>query len=124
MAQKMFDLEGGGSVLRRKLLGGAGAALGSALLAPHWALEPAVALSPRDAGLLAVMGLGPLGAAFYLWDKALKLGDPRPIGLLSYFTPLASTALLMAVSGRALTWSVAVAAALIVSAALLGTRSR
>ena len=39
MAQKMFDLEGGGSVLRRKLLGGAGAALGSALLAPHWRMR-------------------------------------------------------------------------------------
>ena len=90
----------------------------------HWALEPAVALSLGDAGLLALMGLGPLGAAFYLWDKALKLGDPRHVGLLSYFTPLASTALLMAVSGRALTWSVGLAAALIVSAALLGTRSR
>jgi len=88
----------------------------------HWALEPVVALSLRDAGLLAVMGLGPLGAAFFLWDKALKLGDPRHIGLLSYFTPLASTALLMMASGRALTWSVAAAAALIVSAALIGTR--
>lgn len=90
----------------------------------HWVLEPATALSLRDAGLLAVMGLGPLGAAFFLWDKALKLGDPRHIGLLSYFTPLASTALLMVTSGRSLTWSVGLAAALIVSAALLGTRSR
>ena len=89
----------------------------------HWALEPAVALSLTDAGLLAVMGLGPLGAAFFLWDKALKLGDPRHVGLLSYFTPLASTALLMVVNGRMLTWSVAAAAALIVSAALIGTRS-
>jgi drug/metabolite transporter (DMT)-like permease len=97
---------------------------GALSLGCHWALEPAVALSLTDAGLLAVMGLGPLGAAFFLWDKALKLGDPRHVGLLSYFTPLASTALLMVVSGRALTWSVALAAALIVSAALLGTRSR
>jgi drug/metabolite transporter (DMT)-like permease len=97
---------------------------GALSLGCHWALEAPVTLSLRDAGLLAVMGLGPLGAAFFLWDKALKLGDPRHVGLLSYFTPLASTALLMLVSGRALTWSVAVAAALIVSAALLGTRSR
>ena len=97
---------------------------GALSLGCHWALEPATSLSLRDAGLLAVMGLGPLGAAFFLWDKALKLGDPRHVGLLSYFTPLASTALLMGVSGRALTWSVALAAALIVSAALLGTRSR
>jgi drug/metabolite transporter (DMT)-like permease len=95
---------------------------GALSLLCHWALEPATALSARDATLLVVMGLGPLGAAFFLWDKALKLGDPRHVGLLSYFTPLASTALLMVVSGRALTWSVALAAALIVSAALLGTR--
>ena len=54
----------------------------------------------RDWGLLAVLGLGPLGGAFYLWDKALKLGDARHIGILSYITPLASTALLIVVSGR------------------------
>ena len=37
MAQEIFGLEGDGSMLRRKLLGGAGAALGSALLTPRWA---------------------------------------------------------------------------------------
>jgi drug/metabolite transporter (DMT)-like permease len=88
----------------------------------HWALEPSVALSGRDVLLLAVMGLGPLGAAFFLWDKALKLGDARQIGILSYLTPLGSTALLMLVSGRALTWSIGLAAGMIIGAAVLGTR--
>ena len=86
----------------------------------HVLLEPAVTLHGRDWLLLAVMGLGPLGAAFFLWDKALKLGDPRQIGILSYVTPLASTALLMVVSGRPLTWSIGLAAALIVGAAVAG----
>jgi drug/metabolite transporter (DMT)-like permease len=72
--------------------------------------------------LLAVMGLGPLGAAFFLWDKALKLGDARQIGILSYLTPLGSTALLMGVSGRALSWSIGLAAVMIVGAAVLGLR--
>lgn len=90
----------------------------------HWALEPSVALSGRDALLLAVMGLGPLGAAFFLWDKALKLGDARQIGILSYLTPLGSTALLMLVSGRSLSWSIGVAAAMIIGAAVLGTRGK
>jgi drug/metabolite transporter (DMT)-like permease len=90
----------------------------------HWALEAPVALSSGDMLLLALMGLGPLGAAFFLWDKALKLGDARQIGILSYLTPLGSTALLMAVSGRPLTWSIALAAALIIGAAVLGTRTR
>jgi drug/metabolite transporter (DMT)-like permease len=89
----------------------------------HWALEPAALLSTRDWTLLAVMGLGPLGAAFYLWDKALKLGDAREIGVLSYLTPLASTALLLLFSGRPLTWSIALATLLIVGAAVGGTRS-
>ena len=40
----------------------------------HVLLEPSVALQARDWGLLAVLGLGPLGGAFYLWDKAFKLG--------------------------------------------------
>ena len=70
------------------------------------------------------MGLGPLGAAFFLWDRALKLGDPRQIGILSYVTPLASTLLLMIVSGRALSWSIALAATLIIGAAVLGTDGR
>ncbi len=90
----------------------------------HWALEPATALAARDWALLAVMGLGPLGAAFFLWDKALKLGDARQIGILSYLTPLCSTALLMLVSGRALSGSIVLAAAMIIGAAVLGTRQK
>jgi len=88
----------------------------------HVAMEPAAALSAQDWGLLAVLGLGPLGAAFFLWDKALKLGDARQIGILSYLTPLGSTALLMVFSGRTFTWNIGLAALMIVGAAVLGTR--
>jgi len=90
----------------------------------HVLLEPSTALQARDWALLAVLGLGPLGASFYLWDKALKLGDARHIGILSYLTPLASTALLVLVSGRPFTASIALATVLIVSAAVLGMRAR
>jgi drug/metabolite transporter (DMT)-like permease len=90
----------------------------------HWALEPTVTLQSQDWWLLLTMGLGPLGAAFFLWDKALKLGDARQIGILSYITPLASTALLMVVAGRPFSWSIVLAAAMIIAAALLGTRAR
>ncbi len=90
----------------------------------HWALEPVVTLQNQDWWLLLAMGLGPLGAAFFLWDKALKLGDARQIGILSYITPLASTALLMVVAGRPFSWSIVLAAVMIIAAALLGTRAR
>lgn len=89
-------------------------------LACHAVLEPSVVLTAQDWWLLAAMGLGPLGAAFFLWDIALKTGDVRQIGVLSYITPLLSTALLMLVSGRALTWNIVGAAVLILGAAFLG----
>jgi len=97
---------------------------GALALLCHAAFEPAVDLSVRDWALIAVTGLGPLGAAFYLWDAALKRGDPRSIGLLSYLTPLASTLLLVATTGRPLTVWVAGAAILIVGAAVAGVRAR
>ena len=90
----------------------------------HALLEPSVALQPRDWALLAVLGLGPLGASFFMWDKALKLGDARHIGILSYITPLASTALLIVVSGRPFTWSIALATVMIICAAVMGMRAR
>jgi drug/metabolite transporter (DMT)-like permease len=70
------------------------------------------------------MGLGPLGLAFYLWDMALKRGDVRQIGVLSYLTPLASTLLLMQINQHAMTWNIALAALLIMGAAWAGTRSQ
>ena len=95
---------------------------GALSLICHALLEPSVALSASDWSYLALMGLGPLGAAFYLWDAALKRGDARQIGILSYITPLASTGVLILVSGQPLTWMIGLAAALIVGAAVLGTR--
>ena len=93
-------------------------------LACHVWLEPAVQLSLKDVLLIVVMGLGPLGGAFLLWDRALKLGDPRTIGVLSYLTPLASTLLLIVLTGRALTVWIGLAALLIAGAALLAVRAR
>lgn len=116
------------SLLTKRVATFATAAVGSFALVSsllsllcHWVLEPSVTLSGRDAVLIVLMGLGPMGAAFFLWDRALKLGDARQIGILSYLTPLASTALLLLVSGRPLSWNIALAAVMIIGAALLGS---
>ena len=103
-------------------IGGFALVSGLLSLLCHGLLEPTVTLSGRDWLLIVAMGLGPMGAAFFLWDKALKLGDVRHIGILSYLTPLASTALLLTTSGRPFTWNIALATAMIIGAALLGTR--
>ena len=90
----------------------------------HALLEAPATLSPRDWLLMGVMGLGPLGAAFFLWDAALKKGDARSIGILSYITPLASTVLLLFVTGRPLSWGIGLATVLILGAAVLGSRAK
>ncbi len=65
-----------------------------ALLA-HLAFETTV--WPKDgwgwAAILA-LGLGPAGGAFYLWDRGMKQGDIRTLGVAAYLTPLLSTLLL------------------------------
>ena len=88
----------------------------------HWALEPAVQLSAHDWLLIVAMGLGPLGGAFFLWDAAIKAGDPRRIGLMAFLTPLLSTVILVMVRGDALQWNVLLAAVLIMGAAYWGSR--
>jgi drug/metabolite transporter (DMT)-like permease len=100
-------------------------ALASGVLAigAHFLFEPAASISTADWLLLLVLGVGPLGGAFYLWDAALKIGDPRRIGLLAFLTPLLSTALLVVVSGNSLSWQLLLATGLIVGGALLGPRS-
>ncbi|MCY7318468.1 MAG: DMT family transporter, partial [Ramlibacter sp.] len=90
----------------------------------HALLEAPAVLTRHDWMLVTAMGLGPLGAAFFLWDQALKTGDPRHIGILSYLTPLLSTALLIAVSGRVFSPAIVLAAMMIIGAAVIGTRAR
>jgi drug/metabolite transporter (DMT)-like permease len=70
---------------------------------------------------LLVLGIGPLGAAFFTWDAALKRGDPRIIGSLAYLTPLTSTLVLVMVGGKDFSWVSALAMLLIIAGALLGS---
>jgi drug/metabolite transporter (DMT)-like permease len=68
------------------------------------------------------LGLGPAGAAFYLWDHAVKRGDIRALGALSYATPILSTALLIACGLAEPTGSLLVAAVLVTIGAVLASR--
>ncbi len=88
----------------------------------HFVLEEPAVITTTDWLLLIVLGLGPLGGAFYFWDAALKIGDPRRIGLLAFLTPLLSTTMLLIVSGRGLSIQLLLATALIVGGAVLGSQ--
>lgn len=90
-------------------------------LACHALLEAPADISSHDLVLILALGLGPLGGAFYLWDAALKRGDPRQIGVLSFLTPLLSTLALLWLRSEVPSASVVGAAALIIGAAVLGS---
>lgn len=90
----------------------------------HLVFENPVQISPEQLMLIAALGLGPLGGAFYLWDKALKLGNPQRVGLISFLTPLLSTSLLLLVTGAPLSWTLVLAASLVIGAAILGSSER
>jgi drug/metabolite transporter (DMT)-like permease len=85
----------------------------------HALFEPAYQWQAHDHWILLALGTGPMGAAFFLWDAALKRGSAAAIGALAYLTPLLSTALL-AIGHGPLSPRLIAAAFLIVGAALLG----
>lgn len=89
-------------------------------IAMHFVFETQVSLTSFDWMILVLLGLGPLGAAFYLWDYAIKRSNPQEIGLLSFLTPLLSTGFLLVITGQALSWLLAIAAGLIVGGSLIG----
>ncbi len=71
---------------------------------------------------VVALGLGPAGAAFYLWDHAVKRGDIRALGALSYATPILSTALLVACGMAEPTAALLAAALLVTAGAALASR--
>jgi drug/metabolite transporter (DMT)-like permease len=79
-------------------------------------------LSTKDWSLILLAGIGPLGAAFYFWDAALKRGDPRVIGSLAYLTPMLSTLNLILFAGKSISITSIAAMLLIIGGAVLGSR--
>ncbi|TCH96769.1 DMT family transporter [Roseococcus sp. SYP-B2431] len=104
----------------------AGFCAASAVLAAaaHLALEPSVMPDARQALAALVLGLGPVGAAFFLWDFGMKRGDPRLLGTLAYAVPVASTLLLIAAGNGALSWNVAAALLLVTGGGWLAATAR
>jgi drug/metabolite transporter (DMT)-like permease len=102
----------------------AGFCLGAAALAAitHLAFEITIWPDSRQAVSVLLMGLGPLGAAFFLWDAGMKHGDPRLLGTLAYAVPVASTLLLLAVGEGEANWRVVAAALLVAGGGVLAAK--
>ena len=118
------------SVLARKLaavptgaVAGFCAATAVLAAASHLAFEATVRPDATVLLTVLVLGIGPVGAAFFLWDLGMKRGDPRLLGTLAYATPVVSTLLLWAGGYAELTPAVVVAAALVALGGLLAARA-
>jgi drug/metabolite transporter (DMT)-like permease len=90
-------------------------------LVAHAVLEPSYSFSMNQWPWLIALGLGPMGLAFFTWDAAMKRGDARVIGSLSYLTPLLSTLLLVFFGFGRFTLTSALAMVMIVVGAILGS---
>lgn len=105
-----------------KTTGGICLVAGALSLATHAVTEVTPVPTSQEWGLLLWLGIGPFGAAFYLWDFALKKGDPRLIGSLSYLTPVLSTVFLVFVANQSASTSTWVAMLLMTLGSLVGGR--
>jgi drug/metabolite transporter (DMT)-like permease len=85
----------------------------------HLLLEDWVAPGLGAAVAVLLLGVGPVGAAFFFWDWGVKRGDLQALGALSYLSPLLSTLLLIAAGRASPSWALAAACLLIVGGAAL-----
>jgi drug/metabolite transporter (DMT)-like permease len=93
-------------------------AFGSWLL--HLALEPTVwPASPTSWAAVIGLGLGPVGLAFYVWDRGMKHGNIQLLGAISYATPLMSTMIMAALDLGEANGTLWIAAALVTTGALI-----
>jgi drug/metabolite transporter (DMT)-like permease len=70
---------------------------------------------------ILALGIGPVGAAFYVWDIGVKRGDIRLLGVGSYAAPVLSTLFLVLAGYAEATLALGLACALIVSGPLVAT---
>ena len=70
-------------------------------------------------GAMLLLGLGPVGLAFFIWDLGVKRGDIQLLGVASYAAPLLSTLALILAGIATPSWTLLIAAGLIVAGAAL-----
>ena len=95
------------------------AATAALALLCHWLFETTVRPVGWQWAAVVGLGLGPVGAAFYVWDYGVKRGNIQTLGVLAYGAPLLSTILLVAVGLAEPSWTLAAACVLIVGGAAI-----
>lgn len=68
-----------------------------------------------------MLGLAPVGGAFYLWDIGMKRGDIKLLGTLAYSIPLLSTIFLLLFGLANSSWSIWVSCFLIIVGSIISS---
>ena len=88
----------------------------------HLTFETTVIPSSLELFAALMLGLGPVGGAFFVWDSGMKTGNIKLLGSLAYLIPLLSTFLLIVFSLSNLTNTIIIASILIVCGSLLSSK--
>ena len=103
----------------------AGFCLATSVLATLFHLMFETTVWPANAtqwGAVVVLGIGPVGAAVYVWDFGVKRDDIRVRGAASYAAPVLSTLFLVLAGFAEPSVTLAVSAALIAGGGLLAAK--
>lgn len=76
---------------------------GAALTTPDW----------KEVLTIVLLGVGPAGGAFFLWDVGMKRGNAAALAIFSYSAPVISTVLMVLAGFGEARWNVALAAMMI-----------
>lgn len=88
----------------------------------HLLFEHTVMPTPAAWVAIILLGLGPVGLAFFAWDYGVKRGNIKVLGALSYIAPLLSSALLIAFGRAQFHVRILAACAFIIAGSVVASR--
>lgn len=90
----------------------------------HLLFEKTVTVTGDQWIPVLLLGLGPVGLAFFAWDHGMKKGNIKLLGTLSYVAPLLSSVLLVLFGRAAFSFSLLAACGLIVAGSFMAAIDR
>nr|ACD40035.1 drug/metabolite transporter (DMT) permease [Pseudomonas sp. AC2] len=97
---------------------------GAVCLALYRASADWPSLTTSEFWAILYMGIGPMGGAFYVWDHAMKKACHEQVAVLSYATPVLSTAFLALYLQVGMQWYIWVGAALVVCSMIMSKKAQ
>ncbi len=97
---------------------------GTLCIAISYFTEPAPQITLQDTFFLAVIGFGPMGAPFYLWNYAIRAAGAVKVAPISYFTPVISTSLLLIALKQTPSAMLLISLGLVIAGIIIGNRKQ